>query len=465
MPDTLRIFDTEYTGVTGIIAKDKNGNDIEYSREVVKNVNFIDYDGSILYSYTTSEFSNLSTLPPNPTHLGLTSQGWNWTKAQITSQLTSYPDVTVWVGQMYVTTSGKTEVDITLDSSSYLSPYLELGVNGSVSVDWGDSSSATTITGSSLTTVLFSQHLYSSTGNYTIKITVNSGSFTFVSGQDKAGVLTDVSSTTASRLYSSAVKAVRLGSSITTLGQGAFQYCHGLEYITIPSTVTSLTSSCFINCSIAKAIIVPSGVSSIPNYTFYGCWGIEKVSIPSGVTSIGAYSFQNCFCLKSITFVAGATIGNRAFYDCRSLKSATVTSANTSVGEYAFYNCYLMESVELPTSGLTQLKQYAFYGSITLKHITIPSSVTTISDCALQNCRLLNEVTVPSSVTTIGNNVFNGCRSLHEIHFQKSSPPSLGTDAFTSIPSNAKIYVPSASLSSYQSATNWSTYSSYMVGE
>jgi hypothetical protein len=47
-----------------------------------------------------------------------------------------------------------------------------------------------------------------------------------------------------------------------------------------------------------------------------------------------------------------------------------------------------------------------------------------------------------------------------------TTPPTLAnTNAFTNILSDCKIYVPAASLTAYQEATNWSTYASYMVGE
>ena len=43
-----------------------------------KDVNFYDYDGSIVASYTAAEFAELTAMPNNPTHTGLTSQGWTW---------------------------------------------------------------------------------------------------------------------------------------------------------------------------------------------------------------------------------------------------------------------------------------------------------------------------------------------------------------------------------------------------
>lgn len=37
-----------------------------------------DYDGELVYSYSKADFLALSAYPSNPTHTGLTAQGWNW---------------------------------------------------------------------------------------------------------------------------------------------------------------------------------------------------------------------------------------------------------------------------------------------------------------------------------------------------------------------------------------------------
>ena len=54
-----------------------------------KEVNFLDYDGTILYSYTAAEFAALSSMPANPTHDGLTAQGWNWSLANAKAYVAS----------------------------------------------------------------------------------------------------------------------------------------------------------------------------------------------------------------------------------------------------------------------------------------------------------------------------------------------------------------------------------------
>lgn len=48
------------------------------SGDASKPVRFMDYDGSIVASYTPEEFAELTEMPANPSHDGLTAQGWNW---------------------------------------------------------------------------------------------------------------------------------------------------------------------------------------------------------------------------------------------------------------------------------------------------------------------------------------------------------------------------------------------------
>jgi len=70
---------------------------------------------------------------------------------------------------MYVTESGKTEIDIELTSDA-LSPWLMLYKGssiGEIEIDWGDNSTHDIRTSSGNFTT---NHVYSNAGNYTIKI-------------------------------------------------------------------------------------------------------------------------------------------------------------------------------------------------------------------------------------------------------------------------------------------------------
>ena len=68
-------------------------------------VNFYDYDGTRLFSYTLAQANTLTALPTPPTHDGLTFQAWNYTLAQVNA-LTQKRDV----GANYITTDGKTHL-------------------------------------------------------------------------------------------------------------------------------------------------------------------------------------------------------------------------------------------------------------------------------------------------------------------------------------------------------------------
>lgn len=84
-----------------------------------KDVNFIDYDGKNLYSYTTAEALALTALPPAPdrTSKGLTFQEWNYTLAQLKENAQDTGKCTA--GATYKTTDGKTRIFITIYDENY----------------------------------------------------------------------------------------------------------------------------------------------------------------------------------------------------------------------------------------------------------------------------------------------------------------------------------------------------------
>ena len=479
-----------------------------------KQVNFIDYDGTILYSYTAQEANALTALPANPSHSGLTAQGWNWTLNQIKAQLTSIPDGKVWIGQMYITQSGDTEIDCTFDNADYLSPYLTIAINGSVNVDWGDNTTADTATGTSLTSMKYIGHTYAEVGQYTITISVNSGTYEFLNSSNAKPSVLSVYNTDSnrrySRAYASCIDAIRLGASVnigseafaycyslqsitipnsvTSIGTYAFQYCFALQHVTIPAGVTSIANNTFQNCYSLQHIAIPDSVTSIGNYAFGTCRALQSITIPNSVTSIGTYVFQYCYAVQNITIPNSVTsIGNYAFTSCTSLQHITIPNSVTSISNYTFSNCTSLQSITIPDNvtslgqymfqtcyalqsitipdGVNSIPIYAFSSCSALPSITIPDGVTSISSYAFQYCYSLQSITIPDSVTSIGTGAFSTCYSMEEYHIKPTTVPTGGSNMFSGISSGTVIYVPVASLDAYKTATNWSTYASYMQGE
>ena len=262
------------------IKRGNSGIPIIYKAEILgKEVNFLDYDGTILYSYTAAEFAALSSMPANPTHDGLTAQGWNWSLANAKAYVAKYGKLNI--GQMYITNDGKTRIYIHLEEGR-TSPVLGVCPNGTVDIDWGDGTTHDTLTGSSTSTAVYtSAHNYATPGDYVIQLTVT-GSMGF---RSNGPLIYTSKSDNRNKVYGNAIRKVELGSGVTSIGGNAFYYCSSLSSITIPD-----------------------GVTSIGNYVFQHCYSLSSITIPDGVTSIGNYAFRDCYGMRYYDFSACTTI-------------------------------------------------------------------------------------------------------------------------------------------------------------
>ena len=158
-------------------------------------------------------------------------------------------------------------------------------------------------------------------------------------------------------------------------------------------------------------------------------------------------------------------IGEYAFGGCDSLRSITIPDSVTNIGEYAFGGCRSLRSITIPDS-VTSIEIEAFSGCGSLRSITISDSVTSIGESAFSSCLSLTSITIPDSVTSIEIEAFSSCYGMTEYHLKSTTPPTLSsTTVFTDISSDCIIYVPKGSLNAYKTATNWTTYASYMQEE
>lgn len=212
---------------------------------IPKDVNFYDYDGTLLYSYTLEEAQALTALPDAPTHDGLVFDGWNHSLESV-KILTREMDI----GAMYSTDDGTTRIYIHLEDGR-TSPMLGINPNGTVTVDWGDGTETDVLTGTSLTTVKWTPtHNYASPGDYVIKLTVEGEAQ--LSGDRSLNAFAYIlrySSTVDSRnqVYQNSILKVEIGAGIH-IGSHVFQNCYSLSSITIPNGVTSIGNNAFKNC-------------------------------------------------------------------------------------------------------------------------------------------------------------------------------------------------------------------------
>ena len=293
--DTLT-FPTGFVSAIGEIHSNSGDDDVS-----VKDVNFRDYDGTVLYSYTVEEAAALTQLPPLPTHEGLVCQGWNWTLTDIKEMGRA-----VEVGTMYITDDRKTRIYIHLEEE-WKSPMLGICLNGTATVDWGDGTMTDTLVGTSVEEKIWtSNHEYVTAGDYVIKLTVD-GTVAF--SANKFGSIMCHSNTASNQdlIYSNSVRKIELGNNITTIGDNTFRACYNLSSITLPNSITAIGDHAFSNCSLSS-ITLSNNLSTIGSYAFYNNSSLSSITLPNSITTIGDHAFSNCCNVRYYDFSTFTTI-------------------------------------------------------------------------------------------------------------------------------------------------------------
>ena len=382
-----------------------------------KDVNFIDYDGTVIYSYSSTEFASLSALPTNPSHSGLTAQGWNWTLSAAKAYVAKYGSLCI--GQNYITDDGKTKLYLEVyDLCQTI--YFNCGIMGSVDVDWGDGSSIETLTGYGTASINSYSHTYSSPGYYIISIEVpNNNTLAFSTFSTQQIIHGNYANASRNYAYGYGLKHVRLGNNIM-IGMYAFADT-GLKDITLPTSVTFNFDATYVfwYCYDLTGIVLPNTCSAIKENYFYYNNSLKKVSLPPSITSISSY----------------------AFYQCSTIDQITIPEGPTSLENYIFQYCTNLRTVVIPDT-VTELKYYVFNQVLNLVTLTLPDSVDTIGQS------------------------FSTLAGLKELHFKSTTPPTVSSSStFNSLSTFCIIYVPTGSLSAYTSVTNYPSSATYTYRE
>ena len=153
--------------------------------------------------------------------------------------------------------------------------------------------------------------------------------------------------------------------------------------------------------------------------------------VDDSIIELPDYAFYGCISLTSVSFPNATSIGSQAFYMCKEITGAFFPNA-TTIGRYAFRDCRFVE-------------------------VSFPN-VTSIIEYSFNYCEELLTVSFPK-VTTVGNSAFYGCSKLTTMYIGTETDTVCTLENANAIPSRVTdIYVPSALVEQYKTATNWSNF-------
>ena len=202
--------------------------------------------------------------------------------------------------------------------------------------------------------------------------------------------------------------------SVTSIGNGAFNYCSGLTSVTIPNSVTSIGYDAFSHCSGLTSVTIPNSVTSIGTQAFYGCTSLTSVNI----SDLAAW----CNIKFSGSDSNPLLFAHHLYINGNEITNLVIPNSVTSIGDYAFSGCSNLTSVTIPNSVIS-IGYSAFFECSGLTSVTIPNSVTSIGYSAFFECSGLTSVVIGSGVLSIGTSAFSNT-NLKKTIWLTNTPPS-----------------------------------------
>lgn len=177
---------------------------------------------------------------------------------------------------------------------------------------------------------------------------------------------------------------------------------------------------------------------------FSGCTSLTSVYIPSGVTSIGDCVFEGCTALTAINV-------NEASTSFKSIQGSLYNNLGTILKVVP--PGYSQITFNFPPT-IVKIDDYAFTTNQNITLLELPYGLKVIGRQAFSNMKSCATIAVPASVDVFHYEAFCDMTSVHELYFNFKDIPSTfqaSGDFFTSLPSDAILYVPSGYRSKYMS--------------
>ena len=384
-------------------------------------INFWDYDGTLLYAWTLAELAGKTELPPLPSHDGLICQGWNWTLADIKDAGRELD-----IGALYITDDGKTRLYVDVDTETWDDFVLNYwqSTRNATTVDWGDGTTPETKNADSY---IEHRHVYASSGSYVITMSVKEGT-TMRLGYDGRMLIAN-GETDSGRC--AMLRRVEAGARAVATGPQCFRNCCRLESISLPQSTKVYAARAFEMCTQLR-VLIAADMDEI-RQTFYRCANLRAIATPKGTTQRDDLAIANT-ATRQINFDITTA------YFVEALKRVHIKAVNGQVGN--------------------------FDACRSLLEVTIPADATTFVAAAFQGDNALRRVTCLGDIASIPAQVFQRCYPLRFVDFTHCTavPTLANVNAFDQTHAQLEIRVPASLADAWKAATNWSSLADHIVG-
>lgn len=237
------------------------------------------------------------------------------------------------------------------------------------------------------------------------------------------------------------------------VGEGAFSYCPNLETVDLSgSNLTTISKSLFAQDSALKQIKLPSTLTTIQDSAFSDCKALEKINsdtkgvsqLPSKLKTIGSYAFSNNLNISKVVIPAKTDIINTNAWNI----SASITDQEIAQGKVDPLKQFVVNSnngnfvavdgVLYSKKGTRQLLIYPIMKKT--KDFKLPDFVEQISKNSIVSNRYIQSIEMTNKVAKIEANAISKCKSLRAIYFGTNSTVVFdGNAAVEAYNSNPKL--------------------------
>ena len=234
----------------------------------------------------------------------------------------------------------------------------------------------------------------------------------------------------------------------------SFAYNSNLVNISLPSLTTANLSQVFSHCTSLETVDLSSLQSSSNAYmTFRGCSSLQSINL-SNLTQWGSgdgreegmfYTFYDCTNLQTVNLPNLTNAGrlDNTFYNCTNLQTVNLPNlTNATLGSSVFEDCISLQTIELKISNVYGGRIFSNCTSLT----QVKAPLASIDSSCFSNCSALKKLILPQTdkVTVLESST-------------AFADTLLDKDGVTN-----GIYVPSALLNEYRTATNWVTLANHI---